>query len=335
MATLFDELQKKLGQKPAAAPSANQQSTIASVLAAKSGKAGGAGGVPAASTVQQDVAQDAAASQQQQANQNAALVGVNIGQAVEAQQQQTQTQQNALNTQGQIANQQLATQAQGASEATQATEDNANTAISGQEERTIEQSNAKAENVLRDLASERGITVDNIFREFQRSDQELEFRKDAAELEQRGFLLAMRDKAYLDELNRIAAERDLEDKMNYKDEMTRLVLGDQLDRLMDDIGFKTLLNADKRTWDERLAAFDDETAIAAAEAAIRDGQRNNLASAAGDAAKVGVDYYYKNNTTKSETPKLDKMEQQDSKQLIESGKSTPAVADFKDMSSTT
>ncbi len=227
MPTLFDELQKKLGVSSTPALAAPQQQTIQNVLSAKSGKQTSGTGAPGASNLgEQSAIQQGQAASAQQAVQGAAQ-GAAIGAAADAQASKTATAKSALDSNATIANDALATAGSVATQQRGAAEAAATDSANFQEGQQTEVINVKADQALRQLAADHDLTVDNIFRDFHKSEQDLAFRKDAAELEQRGFLLAMRDKSYIDELNRIGSERDLSDKLNFKEEMNRVVLGDQ------------------------------------------------------------------------------------------------------------
>lgn len=288
--TLFESLQKKLTE-PAPAPVA-QQDTIANALRAKSGKAGSTSG-PAASSIAQDTAMGAATDAQQQQALSGALMATNVQQAADAQAQQTELAKQNLASQRQTALADLTTNAQAQAMQLQGQEELAQNSTAEQERLKTQAVMATSERALRELATERNLSVDNIFREFERSNKELAFRKDAAAIEQAGFALALRDKDYLAELNRIASERDLTDKLNYRDEMTRLVMGDTMERLIDDLDFKKALNADQRTWNEKIAQMDLNMAIQLSQAAIRDEATREMWSAGGNIVKSGIDAYYK------------------------------------------
>lgn len=291
MQTLFDSLQKKLGDNTLT-PLAPQQAGVAAALRAKSGKAG-ASTSPAASNLGEAGAVANANAQAGQVQQAGQIQAANIGQQAQAQDAKVDAAQQDMASQRRIAQQGLATQGQVASETRAANEGMALDKVDFDEGQRTELLNVKADQALRELASERGISIDNIFREFDRSEKELAFRKDAAQLEQTGFILAMRDKQYLDELNRVGAERDLQDKLNFQDEMNRIVLGDELDKLFDELNFKRGLNANQREWDSYIASLDVHSAISMANAAIQDDSRNQMISGVGNTAKAGVDAYYK------------------------------------------
>ena len=292
MSTLFESLQAKLGNNDELTPLASQQKTIAESLRAKSGKAAATSG-PAASSIGEQATQAAAQTGMAQQRQAGQLAASGIAGQAEAQAEKIATAKSALASNERVAQQGLARQGQGASEQLAGQEEMALGQSAFNETQRVEMVNVTADQKFRELASELGMSTDNIFREFERSNKELAFRQDGARIEQVGFMLAMRDKAYLDELNRIGIERDLTDKLNYKEDMQRLVWGQELSLMMDDLGFKTKLNANQREWNDTLARIDLSTALKLARSTLADEQQSQMISGTGNLAKAGIDAYYK------------------------------------------
>ena len=293
MATLFDSLQKKLSQ-PNDVPGlglAPQQKTVADSLRAKAGKAT-AGAGPRASNLGEQSAIATGTAALGQAQTAGQILSTQIGAQVEDQRAKTQAAENQLASNERIANTALANASQGANEAVAGQEQMALDSLGQNETLKVEQINTRADQALREMASERGIAVDQIFRDRDRSAKELAFRKDAAELEQVGFLLAMKDKAYVDELERIGAERDLSDKLNFQEEMQNVILGENLTLMLDQMGGKSALMADQRTWNEYLAKIDADAALALAQATLADEAKAQMISGVGNLAKAGIDAYY-------------------------------------------
>lgn len=300
MGTLFDALSQKLSGDPDAAPTqvAPQQDQLLAGLRAKTGKAT-ASSTPGGSNLGEQTALDAAQTQQQQATSAGRLAGAQVATQAAGQAQTTADAQKGLatDTQNQMAG--LATQGAIQSSQTAAAEQQANSQTSYNETAKAQALNAQAYTTLQQLAADKQLSVDNIWRDFHASEQDLAYRKDAAQIEQVGFLLSLRDQSYVDELNRVGQERMLDDKINYNDESARLAMGDQLDSLVQQLGFKTSLNADQRTWDTKLAGMSIDAAMQISQAAITASSQNMMISGAGTMAKAGVDAYF----NKSPTPK--------------------------------
>jgi hypothetical protein len=141
--------------------------------------------------------------------------------------------------------------------------------------------NTRAEQTLRDLASQRNIQMDDIFAQFEASSAELEDRRDAAAMEQQAFLLAMQDRKYLEELDRIGKQRQLENDIAFDNEMQRIVMGENMDSLIKELKFKTGRAAKQRDFANQLAQIDIDSAIDLSRAAIRDEATRTKWQAAG------------------------------------------------------
>jgi hypothetical protein len=292
MPTLFESLQSKLNDQNELPLLAPQQDNVLAGLRAKTGKATTTSGPKASSIGEQSAVATAQGGLAQQ-RQAGALAASQLGAQVEAQNAKENTARNALASSERVAQNSLATQGQAASEQLAGQESMAVDKLQFDEKQRVEMLTVSADQQFRQLASEMAVNTDNIFREFERSNKELAYRKDAAQLEQVGFLMAMKDKSYMDELNRIGAERDLQDKMNYQEEMQRLVWGQELDLQMDQMKFKSKLNASQREWNEYLSRIDAEGALALAKATLADESRTQMISGVGNLAKAGIDAYYK------------------------------------------
>ncbi len=304
MATLFDSLQKKLNGDDEENTLAPEQGSLAAALTAKGGKAGAATG-PAASTVGESTATAAGTSALDQGRQTGQLMGAQVGAQAGAEAAAAKTAAAGSAAAQREQAQTLATQAAGAQATVTQGEQQATSQINAKESLNVDQINAKADDTIRQLAADKSMSVDNIWREFTASSQDLAFRKDAAKIEEIGFTMAMRDKAYVDELNRIGAERQLTDKLNFQDESNRIQMGDALDQTMGQIQFKEALNADQRAWDIKLAQMSDEAAVMLAQAAISDAGKNQEISGAGEVMKAGINYYYNPNRDRSTTESAD------------------------------
>lgn len=264
MATLFD----KLSQPAAPQLPTNQQSRIEQLLAAKKGKIAAA---PApVSNVGEQVAGDQAKTALQQQGLQTAIQGAaanvqrqgleqDIAQQGAAQQQAFDLQRQGMTAE---ANRNLGTLA--GQEQMQTVE------LDAAKQRKLRSINSQAESQLRALAAQGRMDADDIFADFKRSNQELEFRQDAAQLEQLGTLLALQDRKYIDELNRIGEKRKLYDRSNWEKEKARVIYGETLDSLMRDLNFQRGEDVSNRDYQRQLAQIDIDTAISMAEAAMRD-----------------------------------------------------------------
>lgn len=284
MATLFDVLQQRL-QNQQAAPQQPQQQQVASVLRAKGGKAGG-GAAPAASSL----GEASAISANAPSAVPGALAAGQVAGAVEEQRVGTSLAEEGLASQRRMAESGLAAKGTMAREQLAGQTDIAAQQRASQEALKTNAINAQATNQLRNLSTARGVTLDNVFADFQQSGQELEFRRDAAQLEQLGFELAMSDKAYLDELTRIGRERGLYDDAAFRDEMSTIVLGGNLRDALDQLDFEKAYNGDVREWEKQLTEMGADAKIDLAKAMIADDQKQAIATGIGSAAGAAAPY---------------------------------------------
>jgi len=291
MASLFDTLKQTLSEAPPALQP--QQSQIQKAFAAKSGKAAVGAGAPKASSLGEANAM--------------ATTQAGLGQAQMQGQQiasDLQGQQTNLAAQGTLANQALASEArQSANTLTtqavtaregMATKDQvATSSIQAGERIKTDQLNNAASMKLREYATQRNIETDNLFADFENNNKELASRRDGAELEQLGFLLAMNDKAYLDELDRVGRERSLRNEVSFREELGRVVWGEQLSQQLAKMQFESGFNAQGRDDSKLLASINIDAAMALARAAIEDGNRQAIAQGAVDTGKEGLDAWAK------------------------------------------
>jgi hypothetical protein len=267
---LFDKLTQ---QQP---PLPSNQTAIEKVLQAKKGRVGGQ------TTSSLNIAeQGVQADVQGQMRQQAAAGGL----------QQAALAQEAQQAQGQLALQQQAQQQKGEL-ATAGIESQAarqQRGIASQEQmqrqdldsglrRKIDLMNAKASQALNNLSAEYGLNSDDIFSSFKRENVALEARRDAAQLEQLGHVLALQDKAYLDELNRIGERRKLYDKANWEKEKRSVIYGANLSRIMEDLGFRRGEDIKDRNFTEQMTKIDLDTALSMAIQAAKDANTTAMAS---------------------------------------------------------
>ena len=142
----------------------------------------------------------------------------------------------------------------------------------------------------RQLASDKNVQLNDIFANFQRSNEELEFRKDGAELEEIAFNLAMADREYLDELSRIGQQRRLEDDVAFRQDLTRTALGDEMTETLKSIGFQEDLGQQRRDWEKILTQMGADFTVDLARSAIKQANTNAQWAAGGTIAGAGLDY---------------------------------------------
>jgi len=292
MANLFETIKKQMDKrKPADVQPA--QSQIAGVLAAKGGKAGAGTGAPKASSLGEGAAIGEAQAAAGAGAAKSDQIATGLLQAANNLKTQQKAAQQALASQNTNVQTQLATAGTAQRAQTSANEANALARTQAAETQTVERINNAASMQLKKLASEKQTNLNGMLDEFEHSNRELEFRKDSVELEQIGFLLAMRDQAYVDEIKRIGEERNLRSDLEFQKEMGDLVWGEELQRMMESLGFKSLTAAKDRDLKIELAGIDATTAMQMADALIKQANTQAIAEGGTTILKEGWDYYGK------------------------------------------
>lgn len=136
----------------------------------------------------------------------------------------------------------------------------------------INQINSTADGKLADIVSASNTEIANLFSGHERGQRELEARADQASLEQKAFLLAMADEAYLEEITRVGDFNQLRDQLKYNEEVNRIVMGNDMKNVLDDIAFNTSENATQREFERNLVKIRGEVSLQAGKALINDMQ---------------------------------------------------------------
>jgi hypothetical protein len=294
---LFDDIQDRLRQQQqslaagGAVPPGTQQA-LGAAAQAGTGRAT-SGGVPRASNVGEQTAQAAAGAQSAQlasrvgaAADRLATQTQAIDAAADAGTAKLRAQQSAFDT---TQSAQAASRAATRAAATQSLA----TSLAGQEQRGIASATQQFTNKSADLASEGRAATDDVFAQFRQGTQELAFRQDQAQLEQVAQRLALQDKSYVDELNRIGTLRRLDDDNNWRSEMQRLTLGDKLSDVIANAKFTVDLNADQRAWDEQMSQLNSDTAWAVFQSELQSKNAGQTVQGLSGLAKTAVSAYQK------------------------------------------
>lgn len=97
-----------------------------------------------------------------------------------------------------------------------------------------------------------------LLNELERSGKELDVQKDAAKIEQLGFMHGMQDKAYIDKLQNEGRKRRLDDNIEFKIALQESVFSDMLALFEDDIRFKNIMDADERDFAREISNIKAE-----------------------------------------------------------------------------
>lgn len=272
MPTLFDAIQNIRSRQPAP-----QQQELQRIARARGGKAQAVAG-PQTSVVGEQRALTAGRTAAQQQ----ALAGGLAAQGLAQQRQQT-TQQQALAGQAQQQQFQeslagLAQQATLGQETLQQRGNLAQQRLASDRQMQLERMSANTESQLMQLASNRGVQVDNMFQQFRQSNQSLEDRRDAAQLEQLGFMYSLSDRKYMNSLSQIGQQRNLENNIAFAEEAVDIELGADLERVVSDLDLKSALMAEERDLERELAKMGADSALEIGRAATRAGAITSMIS---------------------------------------------------------
>ncbi len=298
MATLLENLQARLASSPKPVEP-EPEMNLEEILQAKRGKAaigGGAsiGGSNVMSGIANDTAQNELAQQAQQGQVASAEIGGQVAQIDRSQQLGV----DKLATQQRVGDADLAAKSQ-----LERTATSTNEALSSQKRfaeealKTTELSN-RATLTLSALAAERSIARDNIFSNAKMENADLAQRKDAASLEQKAFLLAMSDKSYLDQLEKIGVDRNLRDAIAFDKEAHNLTYGHDLAALLQQFEFQSGQNTKERSMKEQLSTLSNGQIIQLADLAAKQANMQALWTSGGKVASAAVDAWMKNDEKK-------------------------------------
>ncbi len=290
---LYDVLQKRVQAQRASAMGtlgASAQDATSSILGAKTGKAAPAGVAPKASSLQEGAATDAAALAIDGSVAQASLGAQDVGAKENALAADKVAQQTKLDAERRAAETALAAQATGTRESLAQKQDLGLESLNSKEQMQIDKLSSDAEQRIANLLSEKKINEDQIFTQYSQDNRELAFRRDAASLEQMATTLALRDKSYLNEITAIGTERNLKDDIDFQKETTRLIMGEEVSSVLNQIGFGEEQMADQMAFERRMAQLSINDAIALMEAQIKAGQTQQAIQGITGMASAAVDY---------------------------------------------
>lgn len=299
---LYDLISKQL-DVTSAAPVATGQYTESATRTAKAASGKAVGPQPAGTPA---LAERAIGVAQREASKSQQMVGktqqVQLGAEKEAIATQAGQAKTRLKVEGETAQKSMAADEVSAAMARQQELALSKDKMTAQEMMQIREVNNKFAQEVKKSTLDRGLAEDDIFKEFKQSTQELEYRRDAASLEQHAFNLFMRDQDYLSELDRIAKTRDLRSQDKMSEEMTRLILGEDLASALDEMGFKKDYNAMQREFNYKLKRLSTDQALDVLSAEARSKSRMMVIEGATKVSQAGAERYSANEQEKKNSP---------------------------------
>lgn len=287
--TLMDTLHKIRNRKPTAQP-APMGAELGQQMRERQAGAKQAVG-PAASSLGEQRQAAIGKTQQQQQQVGANMQASALQRGAEQQEQALGTQRAQQQQQFTEAMKNLAGQQQVGALQRQAKGEETASRLESRGRMTTDQIMNNFSNAFDKLSTETGLERDKMFHAFQSSNKELEDRRDAAELEQVAFLHSMQDKAYLDEIQRISRQRQLEDDVAFQQTVLETTFGDDFQRGLREAGFTMDMARDDAAFRKEVAALDLDTARALIRAEAKSQATSNIISGVTTAVKAGVKAY--------------------------------------------
>ena len=102
---------------------------------------------------------------------------------------------------------------------------------------------------------------EELFQDFNQGKVDLQTQEGKAKAEQLGFLTRLSADKYVNQLQTEGAKSRLDQGLNFEEELTKSIFGDQMDMLKDSYDFKTLYNMNQRDFDKEMKAMSLENAI--------------------------------------------------------------------------
>lgn len=167
----------------------------------------------------------------------------------------------------------------------------------GQQERAIQEEAAFKNKLLSEdqlVAREKFLdTQKGIIQEYTTGQRQLDLNKDKSKLEQLGFSMRLSNDKYLNDLEKQARLANLSDEIQFEEEMYRSIFADEEELFRNDLEFRSLLNADERTFKDELAQISIDTALDLAKAENRALSERQMWEGLATTAEAGAFAYSK------------------------------------------
>lgn len=289
---LYDALQKRQQKNQQQALNVNAGPSIAQttsdMLGTKTGKSTAGTSGPKASNLAEGAANDAATLGVNQAASEAGLAAKSLGVKEQAQTADVAAQEAALASQARVADTQLAAGAASAREANAQRQTLGIQSLQSREEMEVDRISSAAEQKINALLSEKKVSEDTLFQQFSHDNRELAYRRDAAQLESLAQTLALRDKAYLQTIDAVGREKNLQDEIAFRKESQDLILGEDLSQVISQLGWTEADLQSQRDFATRMATLDINSAAAILDAQLRSKATTQAISGIGTLATQGV-----------------------------------------------
>jgi hypothetical protein len=133
-----------------------------------------------------------------------------------------------------------------------------------------------------------------ILDEYSQGQRQLDLNKDKAKLEQVGFMARLSNQQYIDNLQREGARARLDNDTNFRENLARSVFDDEQDMFKDDLTFRSMINADNRSFADQLQNIDVDYALKMAEAENQAANQRMMWTGVGNVTSGGIQAYASN-----------------------------------------
>lgn len=147
--------------------------------------------------------------------------------------------------------------------------------------RTLSEETSKA---MDDYLNQTQSTLD----QYVQGTRQLDMNKDKAKLEQMGIVMRMANDNYVSNLQREGARARLNNDAAFNDALNRSVFADEEDLMQNDLQFRSMLNADDRSFNEGLANINLDFAVQMANSNNRAAANQQMWTGIGSLAGAGV-----------------------------------------------
>ena len=130
-----------------------------------------------------------------------------------------------------------------------------------------------------------------VFRDLSRGTREIDFQRDSAKAEQLGFQLRLSNDQYVNRLKMEGARSRLNSDIAFKEALTVSIFAEEEALYRSNLSFKSMIDANDRSFNERLSEMSIELALELASAEAKGQAMSNTISGFTQVVKGGVQAY--------------------------------------------
>ena len=130
-----------------------------------------------------------------------------------------------------------------------------------------------------------------VFRDLARGTREIDFQKDSAKAEQLGFQLRLSNDQYVNNLKLEGMRSRLNSEIAFKEALTVSIFAEEEALYRSNLSFKSMIDANDRSFNERLSEMDIELALELASTEAKGQAMSNTISGFTQVVKGGIQAY--------------------------------------------